>query len=76
MHEVRGYRKDQEGGWHEADVLLLPWDGSEQRKLSNEVAIVECGGQRTDITASTAGGVLTVTALSDAPVSGDTFTIG
>jgi len=32
-------------------------------------------GQSTDITASTAGGVLTVTALTTAPVSGDTFTI-
>jgi len=32
-------------------------------------------GQSTDITASTAGGVLTVTALTDAPVSGDIFVI-
>lgn len=32
-------------------------------------------GQATDITASTSAGVLTVTALTDAPVSGDTFTI-
>lgn len=32
-------------------------------------------GQRTDITASTNVGVLTVTALTDAPVSGDTFVI-
>lgn len=32
-------------------------------------------GQATDITASTALGVLTVTALTTAPVSGDTFTI-
>jgi len=32
-------------------------------------------GQATDITASSAGGVLTVTALTHAPVSGDTFTI-
>ena len=32
-------------------------------------------GQATDITASTAAGVLTVTALTHAPVSGDTFTI-
>ena len=32
-------------------------------------------GQSTDITASTAGGVLTVTALTNAPASGDTFTI-
>jgi hypothetical protein len=32
-------------------------------------------GQGTDITASTAGGVLTVSALSHAPVSGDTFVI-
>lgn len=32
-------------------------------------------GQATDITASTAGGVLTVTALTTAPASGDTFTI-
>ena len=32
-------------------------------------------GQATDITASTAGGVLTVTALTTAPVSGDTFVI-
>lgn len=32
-------------------------------------------GQATDITASTTGGVLSVTALTDAPVSGDTFTI-
>ena len=32
-------------------------------------------GQATDITASTSGGVLTVTALTTAPVSGDTFAI-
>jgi len=32
-------------------------------------------GQATDITASTAAGVLTVTALTTAPVSGDTFVI-
>jgi hypothetical protein len=32
-------------------------------------------GQSTDITASTSGGVLTVTALTTAPASGDTFTI-
>lgn len=32
-------------------------------------------GQATDITANTSGGVLTVTALTTAPVSGDTFTI-
>ena len=32
-------------------------------------------GQATDITASTDGGVLTVTALTTAPASGDTFTI-
>lgn len=32
-------------------------------------------GQATDITASTAGGVLTVTALTTAPASGDTFVI-
>lgn len=32
-------------------------------------------GQATDITGSSSSGVLTVTALTDAPVSGDTFTI-
>jgi hypothetical protein len=32
-------------------------------------------GQKTDITASTTGGVLTVTSLTTAPVSGDIFTI-
>jgi len=32
-------------------------------------------GQSTDITASTSGGVLTVTALTTGPASGDTFTI-
>lgn len=32
-------------------------------------------GQATDITASTAGGTLTVTALTTAPASGDTFRI-
>ncbi len=32
-------------------------------------------GQATDITSSSSGGVLTVTALTTAPVSGDTFTI-
>ena len=32
-------------------------------------------GQSTDITANTAGGILTVTLLTTAPVSGDTFTI-
>jgi hypothetical protein len=32
-------------------------------------------GQATDITASTAGGVLTVTALTVGPANGDTFTV-
>ena len=32
-------------------------------------------GQKTDITASSNVGVLTVTALTDAPVSGDTFVV-
>lgn len=32
-------------------------------------------GQASDITANTSGGILTVTALTDAPTSGDTFTI-
>lgn len=32
-------------------------------------------GQKTSISASTSGGVLTVTALTDAPVASDTFTI-
>lgn len=32
-------------------------------------------GQKTDITASTTGGVLTVTSLTTSPASGDTFTI-
>ena len=32
-------------------------------------------GQSTDITASTSGGVLTVTALTTAPVSGDVFVL-
>lgn len=35
----------------------------------------ELRGQTTDITSNTSGGVLTVTALTTAPVSGDTFTI-
>jgi hypothetical protein len=33
-------------------------------------------GQKTDITGSSSGGVLTVTELTTAPASGDTATIG
>jgi len=43
--------------------------------FKNDTTTVNLRGQSTDITASTALGVLTVTALSDAPVSGDVFTI-
>lgn len=43
--------------------------------FAKDTTTVELRGQKTDITASTAGGVLTVTALTDAPVSGDTFSI-
>lgn len=45
-------------------------------QFSEATTTANLRGQKTDITASTAGGVLTVTALSTAPVSGDVFTIG
>ena len=44
-------------------------------KFDKDTTTANLRGQGTDITASTALGVLTVTALTDAPVSGDTFTI-
>lgn len=47
--------------------LILKFDG--------DTATAALRGQGSDITASTAGGTLTVTALSTAPVSGDIFTI-
>lgn len=44
-------------------------------KFDDATTTVALRGQGTDITASTAGGVLTVTALTTAPVSGDIFTV-
>ncbi len=43
--------------------------------FDQDTATANLRGQIAEITASTSGGVLTVSALSDAPVSGDTFTI-
>ncbi len=43
--------------------------------FDRDTATANLRGQATDITASTAAGVLTVTALTTAPASGDTFTI-
>lgn len=43
--------------------------------FANNTTTANLRGQGTDITASTAGGVLTVSALSHAPANGDTFTI-
>lgn len=43
--------------------------------FKQDTTTANLAGQSTDITASTALGVLTVTALTTAPVSGDTFTI-
>lgn len=43
--------------------------------FDQDTATANLRGQATDITANTSGGVLTVTALSDAPSSGDTFKI-
>jgi len=43
--------------------------------FDKDTTTVNLRGQATDITASSSGGVLTVTALTTAPVSGDTFTI-
>lgn len=43
--------------------------------FDKDTTTVNLRGQKTDITGSTSGGVLTVTALTTAPVSGDTFTI-
>lgn len=43
--------------------------------FKRDTTTVNLRGQSTDITANTAAGVLTVTALTTAPVSGDTFTI-
>jgi hypothetical protein len=44
-------------------------------KFAKDTTTAALRGQGTDITASTAGGVLTVTALTTAPASGDTFTV-
>ena len=44
-------------------------------KFDKDTATAALRGQATDITDSTAAGVLTVTALTTAPASGDTFTI-
>lgn len=46
-----------------------------QLTFKNDTATANLRGQATDITDSTSGGVLTVSALSHAPVSGDVFTI-
>lgn len=43
--------------------------------FAEDTTTVNLRGQSTDITANTAAGVLTVTALTTAPVSGDTFSI-
>lgn len=43
--------------------------------FDDSTATAALRGQATDITASTAGGTLTVTSLTTAPASGDTFTI-
>lgn len=43
--------------------------------FDKDTATANLRGQATDITASTSGGVLTVTALTTAPSSGDTFII-
>jgi len=43
--------------------------------FDNDTTTAALRGQATDITGSSTGGVLTVTALTTAPVSGDTFTI-
>lgn len=43
--------------------------------FDNDTATANLRGQATDITASTSGGTLTVTALTTAPASGDTFKI-
>jgi hypothetical protein len=43
--------------------------------FDNATTTASLRGQATDITASTTGGVLTVSTLSTAPVSGDTFSI-
>ncbi len=43
--------------------------------FDKDTATAALRGQATDITASTSGGTLTVTALSTAPASGDTFII-
>lgn len=43
--------------------------------FDNDTSTTNLRGQATDITASTSGGTLTVTALTNAPASGDTFKI-
>ncbi len=43
--------------------------------FADDTTTANLRGQSTDITGSTSGGVLTVTALTTAPVSGDTFSI-
>jgi hypothetical protein len=44
-------------------------------QFTDDTTTASLRGQKTDITASTSGGVLTVTALTTAPASGDTFSI-
>jgi len=43
--------------------------------FDDDTATTQLRGQASDITASTAGGTLTVTALTNSPASGDTFRI-
>jgi len=43
--------------------------------FAEDTTTVNLRGQSTDITGNTAAGVLTVTALTTAPVSGDTFSV-
>lgn len=43
--------------------------------FDDDTATTQLRGQATDITASTSGGTLTVTALTNTPASGDTFRI-
>lgn len=43
--------------------------------FTDDTATTQLRGQATDITASTSGGTLTVTALTNSPATGDTFVI-
>lgn len=58
-----------------AAAVTDQWKG-QILQFDKDTSTVALRGQKTDITGSSTGGVLTVTSLTTTPASGDTFTIG